>query len=289
MAAVAPPAGVAARWRGRPSTIETVQFRQILVVLLTGIAIVGAALFVLSWTGDDNDPDDSEANAFDAVDASDDATASSTITTTIVPVATSIPVDCGVDPDPTGDTIATTTTTTTPEDLAAPADDIDDIDDEEDDDRPLLPTLAANSTLSTVGLDEVTFGLTVNQARQAAGTEFDACGAVTRCYRVTPALAPDGISFLVHEGTIERADIVGGPITTSSGAGVGTTSERLDELFGDRLERTDLGGGREDVIFVPADENDAEFRVAFTLADGVVETMRAGRADLVLAADPCSI
>ena len=43
-----------------------------------------------------------------------------------------------------------------------------------------------------------------------------------------------------------------------------------------------------DLIFVPRDENDAQFRVAFTVVDGVVETFRAGRVPMVLDADPCA-
>jgi ethanolamine utilization protein EutA (predicted chaperonin) len=94
---------------------------------------------------------------------------------------------------------------------------------------------------------------------------------------------------VVDEGTIERVDIVGeSPITTLSGAGIGTTDEELVDLFGEQLERVDLGAGREDVIFVPSDENDQEFRVVFTMNDGVVETMRSGRVPLVLEADPCA-
>ena len=78
------------------------------------------------------------------------------------------------------------------------------------------------------------------------------------------------------------------PITTRSGAGIGTTEDELDDLFGDRLERVDLGGGSTDVIFVPADPNDQEFRVVWTTVDGVVESMRSGRVPLVLEPEACA-
>ncbi|MEZ5166347.1 MAG: hypothetical protein R2695_07585 [Acidimicrobiales bacterium] len=49
---------------------------------------------------------------------------------------------------------------------------------------------------------------------------------------VTPADAPEGISFLVHRSTVERIDITAGPISTTSGAGIGTTEEELtDKLW----------------------------------------------------------
>jgi hypothetical protein len=259
-----------------------VPFRQIFVVLVALIAIVGAGLFVLSWEGDDDadttaDPDTGANGAGDG-EVGEGEAADATTTTTVPAVTTTIPVSCG----PTeGEAAATSTTVTTPTTLA-----------EGEDPGPVapqFPTLSERSSLSTVGLDEVTFGLTVNQASIAAGTEFHACGPVSDCYRVTPAEAPEGISFVVFAGTIERVDIVGeSPITTVSGAGIGTTVDELDELFGDNLERTDLGGGAVDVVFVPTSENDAEFRVAFTTVDGIVETMRAGRMPLVLEAEPCA-
>ena len=246
-------------------------FQRIFVVPLVLIAILGVGLFILSW-GDD-EPTTSEAS--DPVDSITTTMSSSTTTTTsAAPVTTSIPAVCGVTP--------TTSTTTAGDEPDEPTE-------EQEKEEPLVPTLGHNSSLSTVGLDEVSFGLTVSQATQAAGTAMHNCEPVSDCYRVTPEVAPEGISFVVHEGTIERVDIVGdSPITTVSGAGIGTTDEKLDDLFGDRLERVDLGGGIVDVIFVPADENDRGFRVAFTTADGVVESMRSGRVPLVLEPEPCT-
>ncbi len=255
-------------------------FRQLLIVLLALIAIVGASLFVLSWGDDSADTSAETDTGDDDRDELDTTTSSTTTTATTAPVNAPIPVDCAVDD-------ATTTTTSTTTTSAVDGDDEED-DAEDEPDLPLIPTLGPNSSLSTVGLDEVTFGLTLRAATQAAGTEFHPCGPVNDCYRVTAVDAPSGISFLVHEGTIERIDIVGdSPITTVSGAGIGTTADELDGLFGDRLERVDLAEGVVDAIFVPTSENDAEFRVAFTTVDGVVETLRAGRVPLVLEADPC--
>lgn len=272
-------------------------FRQIAIVLLGLIAVLGAGLFILSW-GDDDPADDATVDGSGDADDTDDGSVvdggtddSTTTTTTVPPVTTSIPVECGSSPDETVETETTTTTTaaTTTTEATDTGDDDDGEDEAEDEEPPLEPTLDRSSSLSTVGLDEVTFGLTVNEATQLAGTPFINCGLVTDCYRVIPEFAPEGISFVVDEGTIERVDIVGNsPITTRSGAGIGTTDEELTALFGERLERVDLGGGQMDVIFVPQDENDQEFRVAFTTVDGVVETMRSGRMPLVLEPDPCA-
>lgn len=260
-------------------------FRQIATVLLALIAIVLAALFVLSWDGDDTDGGDTGPTSTTAPDGDTTTTKAPSSTTTVASVATSIPVDCGTDPT-TGESTTTTvpvesiTTTTLADDDATGAD--------PDPTAATGPTLGRNSSLSTVGLDTVTFGLTVAQAERASGHDLIACGAVTDCYRVTPDGAPSGISFVVDDGTIERVDIVGdSPINTLSGAGIGSTDEDLDDLFGEQLERVDLGGGRVDVVFVPTDENDQEFRVVFTTLDGVVESLRSGRLPLVLEAETC--
>ena len=262
-------------------------FRQIATVLLALIAIVLAALFVLSWDGDGDDAGGGDTGPTTTVPDGDTTTTPlPSSTTTVTPVTTSIPVDCGTDPA-TGESTTTTapvessTTTTTPDDDA--------IDDEPDPSAATGPTLGRNSSLSTVGLDTVTFGLTVAQAERTSGHDLIACGAVTDCYRVTPDGAPSGISFVVDEGTIERVDIVGdSPITTLSGVGIGSTDEDIDDLFGEQLERVDLGGGRVDVVFVPSDENDQEFRVVFTTVDGVVESLRSGRLPLILEVEPCA-
>ena len=267
------------------STIGSVPFRQLFTVLLALIVIVLAAILVLSW-GDDEGSDTVDPTET-TLPADDAGTTSTSSTTSVAPVTTSIPFDCGTDPE-TGES----TTTTAPAETTTTVATTTTIEGEPPTTEPpvaVAPTLGRNSSLSTVGLDTVTFGLTVTQAEQASGHEMINCEAASDCYRVTPDAAPTGISFVVDNGTIERVDIVGdSPITTLSGAGIGTTDEELDELFADQLERVDLGGGRTDVIFVPSDENDQEFRVAFTTLDGVVETLRSGRVPLVLEAEPCA-
>lgn len=239
-------------------------------MLIAFIVILGAALFVVSWSGGD---DDSETVA-DATTTS--TTSTSTSSTTTSTTTTTIPTECTLD---TGATADQTSTTVDPEDLAY-ADDTED--------EPVVPTLGANSSISTVGLDTVNFGMTVFQAERAAGTAMTPCEPVSECYRVTPVDAPEGISFVVHEGTIERVDIASGPITTVSGVGVGTEESRIIELFGDQIEREPIDDATTDLVFVPTDETDAAFRVIFTISDGVVQTFRSGRIPLVFEANPCT-
>jgi hypothetical protein len=257
-----------------------VQPRHIIAVLVAFIAILGAAIFVVSWTGDDDTGD----VAADSTTSSSSTTSTSTTSSTTSTTTTTIPVNCTVD-EPTTTTTAGSESTTTTE-APDPADGDADLPDE--DEEIIVPTLGPSSSISTVGLDTVHFGMTVKQAEAAAGTPMIPCSPISSCYRVTPVDAPDGVSFVVHEGTIERVDIASGPITTRSGVGVGTTEDRIIELFGNQIEREVNDDSSVDLIFVPQDEDDAEFRVIFTIRDGVVETFRSGRIPLVLDKAPCT-
>lgn len=242
--------------------------RQIIAALVTIIVLLGVALFVLTRGGDGSD-DTATGDPSTTTSSSSSSTTSSTTSTTPAPTTT-IPTECSVD------AAGTTSTTTEPP--------------ENDQPFPTVPdgsTLNDFSTISTVGLDEVDFGMTVVQAEAATNTRMIACSPVSECYRVTPFDAPEGISFVVTAGTIERVDIVGGPITTRSGAGIGTTQERIIELFGDRIETRVNDDSSVDLVFVPQDDGDDQFRVIFTIRDGVVDTYRSGRVPTVLDLDPC--
>lgn len=241
--------------------------RQIIAALVTVIALLAVALFVIT-RGDDGGETTADTTTTSTTTTPDSSTTSTTTSST---TTTTIPTECSID------AAGTTSTTTEPP--------------ENDQPFPTVPdgsALNQFSTISTVGLDEVTFGMTVVQAEEAANTRMIACSPVGECYRVTPLDAPEGISFVVTAGTIERVDIVGGPITTRSGVGIGTAQERIIELFGDRIETQVNDDSSVDLVFVPADEGDDQFRVIFTVRDGVVDTYRSGRVPMVLDLDPCA-
>ena len=246
-------------------------------MLVTLIVIVGAALFVVTWSSDDGD----EATVASTTTLAASTTSStSTTTTTSAPTTTTIPVECSNEPTDNAETSDASTTTTTE---AA----------ESDGEETEAPTttvlnLGTNDSISTVGLGEVTFGMTVAQAQVAAGTDLINCAPASDCYRVTPAQGPEGISFLVTESTIERVDIVAGPLTTRSGIGIGSPEDDIINLFGDQIETQVNDDSSVDLIFVPQDESDAEFRVIFTIRDGVVETFRSGRIPQVTVQNPCA-
>ena len=247
--------------------------RQLIIVIVAFILILAAALFVITRDGGD-DETAAVSSTTTTASAADTATTAPATTTTAPTTTTTIPTECSVD--------AAGTTTTAP-----------DGDEEETEGAtsstvPAESTLSDSSTVSTVGLDEVDFGMTVAQAEAAANTRMIACAPVSECYRVTPLDAPEGISFVVTAGTIERVDITSGPITTRSGIGIGSTQERVMELFAAQIETQVNDDSSVDLIFVPQDEGDDQFRVIFTVRDGVVDSFRSGRVPQITDLDPCA-
>jgi len=150
------------------------------------------------------------------------------------------------------------------------------------------PEFDQNSSVSTVGIDAVTFGMTLNTAQNAVGGSFVPInGTDPECYTVRPAGGPNGVVLTVTAGTIERVDITTPDITTRSGAGVGMSEDGLASLFGASLttEASATGGNR--VIFTPSDAADAQFRVIFETDGETVTSFRSGRLPQVDPVSPC--
>jgi len=155
--------------------------------------------------------------------------------------------------------------------------------------QPCTSDALEGGSVSTVGYDEITFGMTVAAAEEASGV----CLAADRpesqdCYFVVPVPGPSGLAFLVTEGTIERVDVFGGDITTRSGLGIGSTQQAVIDQFGDRVSVTPHPRGRgNQLVFVPQDETDAEFRVVFETDGEQVTRFRSGRRPQVDRPRPC--
>ena len=153
------------------------------------------------------------------------------------------------------------------------------------------PTLVDTSTISTVGLDKVQFGMTFDEAQAAAGTALVTEGPKNNaCFLASPQEGAAGIAFLFSDGTVERVDIAAPPIATRSGAKVGSTEAQITQLYGDQIEVQPRADGQPGnaLVFVPRDEADKDFRLVFTTDGTTVTSYRAGRVPQVLAATGCS-
>ena len=141
-----------------------------------------------------------------------------------------------------------------------------------------VPTLDASSSVSTVGIDRVMFGMTLHDAQMAAGSQFTPITPGGHCFLVVPEAGQAGLTFWVVSGTVERVDVDTRTITTRSGAGIGDTEDRIREMFGDRIHTTTLPDGSGNLLaYVPKDVADATYRVMF-LSNGLqITRMWAGR------------
>jgi len=263
----------------------------ILVAVALAIVVVGGLIWWLGRDGgDDGDApaasedaeessQDDEAGEAPAVDADDGAGSGSLEDGS----AESGTAGSGAAGDVTTTTSTTTTTTTTVQATTTTITTV-------PPDNPEQfgpPTLSNRSTVSTVGLDEIHFGMTVTAAQQAAGTVLVPAGPTGACYHVVPHDAPEGIVFLVHSGTIERVDINSGPITTRSGVGVGSPESMVTDLFGDSIEREVRVDGTVDLVFVPTSAGDRNYRVVFNISEGAVRAFKSGRLPMVLLDTGC--
>jgi hypothetical protein len=143
------------------------------------------------------------------------------------------------------------------------------------------PTLTDDVEVTTVGIGDVEFGMTVEEAQVAAGTELTRQdGGTETCWVVVPREGPEGVSFVVTDGTVERVDVAAAGVETPSGAGVGMSQSELEALFPDRLEGVDVLGGRQ-YTFVPNDPGEAELRIIFLTDGSEVVSYKAGRLPIV--------
>ena len=271
-----------------PGAAERRSPRWVPILIAVAVVIVVVA-GVIWWLGRDaGDGDDSPTVADDTTEVTDDAEPG-----TQPAVGDDDGSDQGDQEDQTVDAGGTSTTTTTPATVPdttttvqATTTTITTVP-PENPGQFGPPTLSNRSTVTTVGLDEVHFGMTVNQAQEAAGTVLVPAGPTGGCYHVVPHDAPEGIVFLVHAGTIERVDINSGPITTRSGVGVGSPESMVTDLFGDRIEREVRVDGTVDLVFVPRDPGDQDYRVVFNVSEGVVRAYKSGRLPMVMLDTGC--
>ena len=253
-------------------------------ILVAVILVILAVAGLIWWLGQ------SDRDSADTATSPDGAEEASEVDPTVPDESTAQPEEdgsgssSGTEEDGTTATSTSTTTTTTT--VKATTTTVTTVP-PENTDQYGPATLGRSSTVSTVGLDTVTFGMTVAQAQEAAGTVLVPTGPTGACYHVVPFDAPEGIVFLVHHGTIERVDINSGPITTRSGVGVGSPEDMVSNLFSDSIEREVRVDGTVDLVFVPTDPGDRNYRVVFNVSEGAVRAYKSGRLPQVMLDTGC--
>ncbi|MDZ7732880.1 MAG: hypothetical protein U5R31_06970 [Acidimicrobiia bacterium] len=131
--------------------------------------------------------------------------------------------------------------------------------------------------MTTAGIGEISWEMTVDEAQQAAGARLlREDGGSDECYTAVPEDGPEGVTFLVADGEVQRVEVTNEAIRTPSGAGVGIDEDELRALFPERLETTPGGGGNV-LAFVPNSPGEAQWRIVFETDGSEVTSYRAGR------------
>lgn len=168
-----------------------------------------------------------------------------------------------------------------------------------------LSTLTISSVLSQTkltnqskvyinGIGSVRVGMTIAEASKAAGTKLireSGYEANPNCFYVKPQGEPKDIGFMVTNKRISRVDVWNNKsIITLSGAKIGDTESRIKSLYPGQIQVTPhkyVEGGH-DLIFIPKDAVDKNYRVLFETDGKRVTRFRSGKLPEVEFVEGCS-
>lgn len=231
------------------------------------LAIAAVAALLLTACGGSDGGDeatDQTADVGDDVESVDETPAATAIpvpssTAVVIPTSTPLPT-------------ATPLPTSTPIPLEAPTPS-----------AILLGSAFTNdSKVTTVGIDEVFFGMSADEAAEAASTTWiGEASSTSNCYVVTPDTGPNGVELWIVDGFVERIDIEHPDLRTPSELGVGNTLAELQGQLGERLTDETLEDGTVVATFTPSDSGDRDFRIIFELVDDSVVRYRTGRVGVI--------
>ncbi|GAB4464441.1 MAG: hypothetical protein OHK0037_18440 [Elainellaceae cyanobacterium] len=155
-------------------------------------------------------------------------------------------------------------------------------------------TLSPDSRVQLKGVGPVRVGMTVNEAKQAAGVPLvraeNTYGEGESCYFLNAQGIAD-LGFMVTDGRIARVDVGrGSSIKTLSGAGIGSTEAQIQQLYPGQITSTphEYFDNGKYMTFVPKDEADKAFRVIFETDNGRVIEYRAGKMPEVQYIEGCA-
>lgn len=158
---------------------------------------------------------------------------------------------------------------------------------------PLSVSAAALSSSSRVGpkgVGPIVVGTTPSQAA-ATGTSLVATkpSLGSTCYYLRPP-TPNGLSFMVEDGTIRRAEVTTPTISTSEGFRVGDPIAKVKNFFGQRAQVAPdkYDPQAQTVTIAPKGGADAKYRMVFKVKNATVQAIYAGALPQVEYVEGCS-
>jgi len=149
--------------------------------------------------------------------------------------------------------------------------------------------LSSSSRLRIDGIGPIEVGMTVAQARAAAGTELSLKNE-PYCDVLTPTQGPEGVALIVTSPSAGRVELIivnGGPVSTVSGIRVGSAEAEVIAAYPGRLRSVNPSLPVHRLIYQASDPALADRILVFVIGDSRVATMYAGVRDQAEADEIC--
>lgn len=150
--------------------------------------------------------------------------------------------------------------------------------------------LSSSSRLGPTGVGPIVFGTTPAQAA-ASGSQFVATkpSLGSTCFYLRPP-KPSGLSFMVENGTIRRAELVNQAIPTTDGFRVGDAVSKIETFYGRRAHRAPdkYDPNVQTVTVGPNGSADSKYRIVFKVRSGTVNAIFAGVLPQIEYVEGCS-
>ena len=141
--------------------------------------------------------------------------------------------------------------------------------------------------LTESGIGPYRVGMTLAEARAAGDGLTLLPDTTSSCYYARPKSGPAGISLMLTDGRIARVDIDSTVIATAAGARVGDSDDRINELYGGKVEVTPhkyVQGGH----YMTVTPGAGDGRIVFETDGKSVRRFRGGRMPEVTWVEGCS-
>jgi hypothetical protein len=126
------------------------------------------------------------------------------------------------------------------------------------------------------GIGEVSTGMTIKEARNAAGIPLDRSRVGDCVYLSATPGSPDGPTLRFHSGKLRHVTVGRDGYATKRGVEVGDRARKVRRLYKRLSSRQNLGGGR-DLVY-----RTGRHRLIFSVAQGRVYRISGGRAPWAL-------